>query len=121
MKKLQPQMQWTVDGMDAVIVTADDDLTADEVRAALHFDGRVMACLELLPGEGPVPKGSKPRSRKKSKYHAPALIHAREGLLVIQERYHVQMPPSNTNRSDPEIGATLERIAASGWTERTVH
>ena len=32
--------------MDAVIVTAD------EVRAALHFDGRVMACLELLLHDG---------------------------------------------------------------------
>jgi hypothetical protein len=78
MKKPQPQMEWTVDGMDDVMATADDDPTADEVRAALHFDGRVMARLELSPREGPGPNGSKPKFGKKSRYHAPALICAHE-------------------------------------------
>jgi hypothetical protein len=122
MKKPQPQMEWTVDGMDDVMATADDDPTADEVRAALHFDGRVMARLELSPREGPGPKGSKPKFGKKSKYDAPALIYAHEGLLVIHERYQVQVPPGAMNGAAlVEMGAKLAHIAASGWTERTVH
>lgn len=121
MSKPQPQLEWTVDGMDDVIVTADGDLTEDEVRDALHFDGRVMTRVELSPREVPVPKGSSPKFGKKSKYHAPALIYARQGLSVVQERHHVQLPPGSLNTPAPEIGVKLARIAASDWTRRTVH
>jgi hypothetical protein len=91
------------------------------VRDALHFDGRAMARLELSPREVPVPKGSSPRFGKNSKYHAPALAYTREDLLVIQERYRVQLPPVTMASPDPELGAKLARIAAGDWTERTVH
>lgn len=122
MKKPQPMMEWTVDGMGDVILFADDDLTEDDVRAALHFDARVLAALGLSPRKGPVPKGSKPKfNTDKVEYRAPDLAYARVGVMVFQERYRVLLPPATINCSQTEIGAKLACIAASGWTRRTVH
>ncbi|MDZ5459260.1 hypothetical protein [Azohydromonas lata] len=107
--------------MDNVIVTADEELTADQVRAALRFDGRVMVRVELSPREAQMPKGSTPRSGKQSEYCAPALIYAREGLAVVQPRYRVQFPPARLNTLGPRIGVELARIAASSWATCVVH
>lgn len=115
------QRQWTVDGMDNVIVSADSDLTEDQVRDALHFGGRVMARVELSPREAQMPKGSMPRSGKQAEYRAPALFYMREGLSVAQQRYHVQFSPAKLNTPAPKIGVELARIAASNWTARVVH
>ncbi|WP_029001859.1 hypothetical protein [Azohydromonas australica] len=102
-------------------MTADDDLTEDEVHAALHFDGRVLALLERSPKEGPVPKGASPKFDPATvKYRPPDLAWAREGLFILQERYRVQLPRADLNSMPMEVGAKLARIAASGWTKRTV-
>lgn len=115
------QQQWTVDGMDNVIVTADRDLTEDQVRDALRFDGRVLALVERSPREAQMPKGSTPRSGKQSEYRAPAFFYMREGLSVAQQRYQIQFPPAKLNTPGPKIGVELARIAASSWTARSVH
>jgi hypothetical protein len=45
---------------------------------------------------------------------------APEGTLVMRERYPVQLPPGG-GQEHMKVAANLARIAASDWTERTVH
>lgn len=102
------QVEWTVNGLENVIVSADADMSGDDLRAALRVDGCVLAGIEF-----PLPKGSP------SKRRAPGLAYVHGGVLVVQPRYHVQLPTSMAG-SDLEIGAKLLRIISSKWSERTV-
>lgn len=111
--------EWTVDGMNNVVVTADAALTEDDVHEAVRFDGRVLADIEPPPSKGAGPKGSRPRSAK-DKYHVPALFLSREGVAVVQERYYVLLPV-DVGMDRLKVAATLLRIAVSTWSVRSVH
>ncbi len=55
MKKPQPRVEWTVDGMDGVVVTAAACLTQDEMRDALRN-----ALERLGPAAGSAPVQAAP-------------------------------------------------------------
>lgn len=103
------QVKWIVDGLENVIVSADVDMPGEDLRAALRIDGRILADIDL-----PLSNGSKSKNR------APSLAYVRGGVLVLQQRYHVQLPTSMAS-SELEIGTKLLRIALSDWTECAMH
>lgn len=105
--KTPKQAAWTVAGLDTVIVSAVADMPGNELRAALRVDGRVLAGIEPSSSGGSTYK----------QHLAPALVYVRGGVLVLQPRYHVQLPTSMAG-SELEIGTKLLRIALSAWTER---